>query len=139
MSLEQLESLGWISIWQSLFGFLLCGFLMLVCFVFFRIGGGDVKLIAMLGAFMGPREGLEALLWTFILGGCAGVILLIWRVGAWRLCVRAVRQIVWSLRIFHWSPLTEDERKQLQSPLFLAPSALVAIMIVKFGLVNWLT
>jgi prepilin peptidase CpaA len=135
---ERLQPLGWISLGSSLFGFLLCGFLMLACFVFFRIGAGDVKLIAMLGAFLGPREGLEALLWTFVLGGCAGVILLIWRVGAWRLIVRVFRQIVWSLRIFHWSPLTEEERAQLQTPLFLAPSALAAVAVVKFGLVEWL-
>jgi prepilin peptidase CpaA len=135
---EQLQPLGWISLESSLFGFLLCGGLMLVCFVFFRIGGGDVKLIAMMGAFLGPRDGLEALLWTFVLGGCAGVILLIWRLGAWRLIVRVFHQIVWSLRIFHWSPLTEEEHAQLQSPLFLAPSALAAVIIVRFGLVEWM-
>jgi prepilin peptidase CpaA len=111
---------------------------MLVCLVFFPIGGGDVKLMAMLGAFLGPYKGLEALLWTFVLGGCAGVILLIWRVGAWRLMVRVFRQFVWSLRIFRWSPLSEEERAQLQSPLFLAPSALMAVIIVRFGLMEWL-
>lgn len=138
VSTGQLESLGLISLRQSLFGFLLCGCLMLVCFVFFRIGGGDVKLMAMMGAWLGPMEGLEALLWTFVLGGCAGAILLVWRVGAWRLVARVFRQIVWSLKIFHWSPLTEEEHAQLNAPLFLAPSALAAVIIVRFGLANWL-
>jgi prepilin peptidase CpaA len=138
VSEEQMRAWGWIEFWPSLFGFLLCGGLMLVCFVFFRIGGGDVKMMAMLGAFLGPHGGLEALLWTFVLGGCAGVILLIWRVGAWRLVARVFHQIVWSLRIFGWSPLTEDERAQLQTRLFLAPSAMAAVLIVKFGLVEWL-
>jgi prepilin peptidase CpaA len=137
-SAEQFASWGWIGLGPSFFGFLLCGGLMLVCFVFFRIGAGDVKLMAMLGAFLGPYQGIEALLWTFVLGGCLGVILLIWRVGAWRLVVRVFRQIVWSLRIFHWSPLSEEEHAQLQTPLFLAPSALAAVMIVRFGLVEWL-
>jgi prepilin peptidase CpaA len=135
---DRLESLGWISLWHSLGGFLLCGFLMLLCFVFFRIGGGDVKLMAMLGAFLGPQEGLESLLWTFIFGGCMGTILLIWRIGAWRLIARVFRQIVWSLRIFGWSPLSEEERTQLQAPLFLAPSALAAVIVVKCGVANWL-
>jgi prepilin peptidase CpaA len=138
VSSEQLQPLGWISLGQSLFGFLLCGGLMLVCFIFFRIGAGDVKLMAMMGAWLGPVEGLEALLWTFVLGGCAGAILLIWRVGAWRLLVRVFRQIVWSLRIFHWSPLTDEEHAQLNAPLFLAPSALAAVIIVRFGLMEWL-
>jgi prepilin peptidase CpaA len=138
ISAERLEPWGWISLESSFFGFLLCGGLMLVCLVFFPVGGGDVKLMAMLGAFLGPYKGLEALLWTFVLGGCAGVILLIWRVGAWRLMVRVFRQFVWSLRIFRWSPLSEEERAQLQSPLFLAPSALMAVIIVRFGLMEWL-
>ena len=138
VSAEQLQPLGWISLGQSLFGFLLCGFLMLLCFVFFRIGGGDVKLMAMLGAFLGLQQGLEALLWTFVLGGCVGVIMLIWRIGAWRLLVRVFRQVVWSLQIFHWSPLTDEERAQLQTPLFLAPSALAAVIIVRFSLAEWL-
>jgi prepilin peptidase CpaA len=138
VSAERLQSWGWISLGSSFFGFLLCGLLMLVCFVFFHIGAGDLKLMAMMGALLGPQQGLEALLWTFVLGGCLGAILLIWRVGAWRLVVRVFRQIVWSLRIFHWSPLTEEERAQLQSPLFLAPSALAAVVIVRFGLMEWL-
>lgn len=130
--------LGWIGIWESLAGFLLCGFVMVVCYIFFRVGGGDVKLIAMLGAFLGPYQGLEAMLWTFVLGGAAGLIVLVWRVGPWRLLVRAVRQVVWTLRLRSWSPLSEDERAQLQTRLFLAPSALASAVIVQFGLAQML-
>ena len=38
---------------MALGGFLTCGMVMLVCYVFFAggVGGGDVKLIAMIGAF----------------------------------------------------------------------------------------
>ena len=32
----------------------------------FKVGGGDVKLIAMLGAFLGPEQGITAMLWTFV-------------------------------------------------------------------------
>src|SRR5438270_468124 len=80
---------GWLSdlsgLEDSLKGFAVCGGLMLVCFVFFGIGGGDVKLIAMMGAFLGFYRGVEALLWTFVLGAAAGLAILIWRVGLWRL------------------------------------------------------
>jgi prepilin peptidase CpaA len=126
------------SLIDCIVGLLACGFLMLVCFVMFRIGGGDVKLIAMLGAFLGPYRGLEAMLWTFVLGGCLGLIVLIWRVGPWRLLVRALKQLVWTLRLCSWSPLTENERAQLQPPLFLAPSALAAVVIVEFSLADFL-
>ena len=104
----------------------------------FKVGGGDVKLIAMLGAFLGPEKGIEAMLWTFVLGGCIGLIVLIWRVGSARLIVHVFRHIVWTLRLGRLSPLTEEERAQLQPPLFLAPCALLAVVIVRFGLVDFL-
>jgi len=135
---SQLQPWGWMPFAESLIGFFACGFLMLACFVFFRIGGGDVKLMAMLGAFLGFEEGIMALLWTFVLGGCVGVIVLICRVGAGRLIVRVLRQLLWTLRLGRWSPLSEEERAQLQTPLFLAPSALAAVVIVRLGLVNFL-
>jgi len=131
---KTLQSLGWIPFMESLLGLLACGFVMLVCFVMFRVGGGDVKLIAMLGALMGLEQGFMAMLWTFVLGGCVGLIVLVWRVGPLRLLVRAFRQMAWSLRIGGWSPLTDEERTQLQPPLFLAPCALAAVVIVRFGL-----
>jgi prepilin peptidase CpaA len=135
---EQLEFLSRLPLRESVVGLLACGFLMLVCFVLFRVGGGDVKLIAMLGAFLGPYHGFEAMLWTFVLGGCMGLIILIWRVGPWRLFVRTLQQLLWTLRLGGWSPLTEDERAQLQPRLFLAPSALAAAIIVSFSLADFL-
>ena len=128
--------LGWQSMGECLAGLALCGSLMLVCFVLFRVGGGDVKLMAMLGALLGPQKGLEALLWTFVLGGCMGLCLLIWRVGAVWLVVRVVRQIGWTLRLGRWRPLSPEERAMLQPPLFLAPSAAVAVVIVQFELIH---
>ncbi len=130
------RSLGWIGLGQSVLGFLACGLILLVCYVLFKVGGGDVKLMAMLGAFLGPDRGIEAMLWTFVLGGCMAVIVLIWRVGPVRLTVRVFRQALWTLRLGRWSRLTPDERAQLQTRLFLAPSALVAAIIVRFSLVE---
>jgi prepilin peptidase CpaA len=114
----------------SLKGFALCGGMMLVCFLFFGIGGGDVKLLAMMGAFLGMERGVEALLWTFVLGSAAGLATLIWRVGFWRLLTGSLRHLGWSLRLGNWLPLTAEERLQLAPPLFLAPSAFLASVIV---------
>jgi len=132
----RLRCLGWIGLTDSLWGLLLCGSLMLVCFVMFHVGAGDVKFMAMLGALLGCDQGLEAMLWTFVLGGCMGVIVLVWRVGLLRLVARVFRQFVWTLRLGRWSPLTPDERAQLQTPLFLAPNALAAVVIVRFSLLE---
>jgi prepilin peptidase CpaA len=118
---------------DSLKGFAVCGGLMLVSFVFFGVGGGDVKLMAMLGAFLGMERGIEALLWTFVLGAAIGISILIWRLGLWQLITRAVRHVMWSLRLANWLPLADEERKLLQFPLFLAPSAMMAVVIVCFG------
>ena len=130
--------LGCVGLADSVAGFLACGFVMLVCYVMFKIGGGDVKLMAMVGAFLGLEGGIEAMLWTFVLGGCMGLIVLIWRVGPVPLTVRAIRQLLWTLRLRHWAPLTDDERRQLQPPLFLAPCALAAVLIVRFSLLGYL-
>ena len=121
----------------SLKGFALCGGLMLVCFLFFGVGGGDVKLIAMIGAFLGLEAGVETLLWTFVLAGAAGMVTLIWRVGAWKLLTRSLQHILWSFRLGHWLPLTDEERKQLQPPMYIAPSAFLACVIVGFQLTRF--
>jgi len=123
---------GFVGGQESLIGFSVCGGFMLVAFVFFNVGGGDVKLMAMQGAFLGFERGLEALLWTFVLAACIGSIVLIWRVGALRLIERVWRQMMYVLRIGGWADLEPAERERLQFPLFLAPTALAAVVIVEF-------
>lgn len=124
---------------ESLKGLAACGGLMLVALVFFPdMGGGDVKLVAMLGAFLGFQKGLEALLWTCVLGAAAGLAMLIWRVGLVRLISAVCRHVLLSLRLVSWLPLSEEERKQLQTRLYLAPAAVAAVVIVCFDLQRFL-
>jgi Flp pilus assembly protein protease CpaA len=129
---------GWVGLDDSFAGFLACGAILLVCFVLLEVGGGDVKLMAMIGAFLGHQRGLEAMLWTFVLGGCVGLIVLVWRIGPVRLAAMVVRQLLWLVRLGRWSPWTPQERAALRPPLFLAPNALAAVMIVEFGVVDLL-
>ena len=128
---------GYPGLEDSLKGLALCGGLMLVSFVLFGVGGGDVKLMAMLGAFLGLEKGVDALLWTFVLGAAAGLVVLIWRVGLWRLMKGTVRHVAWSLRLASWLPLSEAERHQLQAPLYLAPASAIAVVIVCFDLARF--
>jgi len=137
VSTPTLVRLGWISFPNSLLGFLICGFVLLLCFVFFKVGGGDVKLMGMVGAFLGVERGIETMLWTFVLGACVAMVVLIWRVGPLRLVTRVARQILWTVRLRWWPPLSDEERSQLQLPLFMAPSALVATLIVQFSLIDY--
>lgn len=129
-----LRDLGWIGLGQSVYGFLVCGFVLVACYVLLRVGGGDVKLMAMMGAFLGSEDGVIAMLWTFVLGGCLAVIALVWNVGVPKLVGSVSRHLLWTLRLGRFQPLTTEERAALQPPLFLAPSALVACLIVQFEL-----
>lgn len=137
-SQTQVDTFG-VSNWSdSLLGLLACGAMMVVCYVFFPggVGGGDVKLVAMIGAFLGVMSGLEAMLWTFVLGGCAALISLVWRFGVWTLINRSVRVAWYRVRLGSTFELTEQDREPLKTELFLAPSALAGVLIVRFQLVE---
>ncbi len=128
MSVADPQGIGW---QDSLAGFGLCAGVMLVTFVMFpSVGGGDLKLVAMMGAFLGLSRGLEGMLWTFVLGAMLGIMQLIWTVGAVQL-VRQVAHHLWlTLKYRFVIPLSERERLTLQMPLRLAPAAFLAELIV---------
>lgn len=133
---SQRATYGIIAFTDSLFGFLSCGVVMLICYVFFPggVGGGDVKLIAMIGAFLGVMSGLEAMLWTFVLGGCMALIMLVWRYGLMTLVTRSASVMWLILRSGGKLRPTEEEREPMKTDLFLSPSALIAVLIVRFQL-----
>ena len=138
---EQIGNLlGLAPLGDALLGLLACGLIMLVCYVSFPggIGGGDIKLVAMIGAFLGLHKGLEALLWTFVFGGCAALVMLVWRFGVWELVRRGWRLLTYAWRAGPTAELSEEERKPLKSGLYLAPSAALAVVVVRFYLVEWL-
>lgn len=62
------------SAFLSAFGGLFLGFLiMLPAYALGVMGAGDVKLMAMVGAFLGIHETLQAVLFAFIVGGIAAL------------------------------------------------------------------
>lgn len=121
---------GYDGLAESAAGFFACGFIMLAAFVFFEMGGGDVKLIAMIGAFLGLERGIEVLLWTFSLGFVLGVTLIIWKYGAWNILKRSFEQLCLIVKARGWVALSPFEREPLKRGLFLAPSAFLAILVV---------
>jgi len=121
--------LGIVSWSDSWIGCFACGGIMLAGYVFFpgAIGGGDLKLLAMMGAFLGLHAGLESLLWTMVLSGCLAVVILIWQVGAWSLLGLIVRMIG---ALLTWRRPAVEHWPALQQDLFLSPSALAATLLV---------
>lgn len=56
-------------------GGMLIGFLiMLPCYILKIMGAGDVKLMAMVGAFLGVTDTLHAVIYSFIAGGLAALM-----------------------------------------------------------------
>lgn len=115
---------------DSVKGFLVCGGLMLLCFVLFGLGGGDLKLIAMMGSFLGFEKGVESLLWTLVLGAVMGAVMAVWQIGIVDIVQQGLRHLgrVWQAR--GWVPLDPESRKPLKQTLFLAPAGLLAALIV---------
>lgn len=125
---------GWLSWTDALGGFLACGCLMVVCFLFFPMGGGDVKLLAMVGALAGLERGLEILLWTFIFGGCLGLTILIWKFGPLKLLQRGGQLLLGLLTLGTLLRPPTEEKAVLSWPLFLGPCAAAAVAM---ALVSW--
>jgi prepilin peptidase CpaA len=118
---------------DGMWGLLACGGLMLACFVFFPdLGGGDVKLIAMLGAGLGFNDGILAMLWTFVIGFFAGLAMLIWRVGAVTLVRRAAQAAREAIALGGRVRPTDPE-SPVRRWLYLAPAALAAVAVVRWG------
>lgn len=135
---DRLGAFGVIGLGQALAGLAVCGLVMVACYVFFPIGGGDVKLVAMMGAFLGPEKGIMAMLWTFVLGACLALVVLVWRHGPVWLVGLALRRLLGWLRFGPFSSATPEENAALQPTLFLAPSACLAVLIVHTGWAEWL-
>lgn len=116
----------------SLGGFLLCGFIILFAFILFPMGGGDVKIIAMIGAFLGVEHGLMALLWTFSVGFVIGAGIVIWQNGFLQIVRGVASHALLVLKARRWISPSTEQREPLKQWLFLAPAALVGTILTGF-------
>jgi prepilin peptidase CpaA len=65
----------------SLLGLLVAGGPLFLAFLANSIGAGDVKLMAAVGAFVGPRMALDVLLYTCLAGAVLSLAVVLWREG----------------------------------------------------------
>lgn len=65
--------------WQSLGGLVLA-FVIYFCLYWLRaMGAGDVKMMAAVGAIVGPRNWIVIFLFSALIGGLLGIVLVLWR------------------------------------------------------------
>ena len=69
---------GWRGVALGLAGGLTVGFIFILFYLIRAMGAGDVKLMAMVGFFLGPIQGLEALLACALFGGIMAVIYMVY-------------------------------------------------------------
>jgi Flp pilus assembly protein protease CpaA len=107
---------------DSLLGAAVCGGLLFLAWLAGALGGGDVKLAALIGATFGWADGLYALMWTFTLAAVCMLSLTIWTDGP---------KGIW--RALRPQRLPDDETSTLPQntrPLYLAPAALIAVILM---------
>lgn len=88
----------WLSTWLA---GLLAGFcLFLPLYLLRAMAAGDVKLMAMVGAFVGPLTALHVALLAYLAGGVMAVLMLLWR-GRWRPAARNLAAVLqpWCARL----------------------------------------
>jgi len=119
---------GWLPWTDALLGFAACGALMTACFMLFGAGGGDVKLLAMIGSLVGLEKGLQVLLWTFLFAGCIGLGVLIWKMGVGRIGKRAFQFAVAVITLGTVLRVPAEEKRILALPVVLAPCVPLALL-----------
>lgn len=72
---------GLSGLYDSLLGFLLGFGILLIPYLMGGMGAGDVKLLALIGAFTGPVFVLSSAIYMALLGGLVGIGILIYRSG----------------------------------------------------------
>lgn len=80
ISLFSLAGFNNVSVQASIFGFLLGGIVFFIL-SFWGMGGGDVKLMAMIGFFLGWQYTLVVMYVAFILGAVAGTSYILYKRG----------------------------------------------------------
>lgn len=100
------------------------------------MGAGDVKLMAMVGAFLGPDDVQGAILVTFLAGGVLSIVY-VWKIGALRRTLQNIHFILYSsaVKVAGGSLPTLEDAPQTAAKFPYA----IAISVGTLGYVAWKT
>lgn len=107
--------LGWKGLATGVGGCLLAGGIMLVFFMVRAMGAGDVKIMAAIGSFVGPRNIVTVLLATAICGGVLAIAYALYR----RRMVSTLKNVGSVLRFHAWAGVQAHPELNLDNPAAL--------------------
>jgi prepilin peptidase CpaA len=111
--------LGWLG-WKGglatgFLGCLLAGGIMFLFFMVRAMGAGDVKIMAAIGAFVGPRDAVTVLLATAICGGVLAIAYALYR----RRMISTLKNVGSVLRFHAWAGVQPHPELNLDNPAAL--------------------
>lgn len=102
--------MGWPGVWFSLLGLLVGGLLFLPFYLWGGMGAGDIKLMAVVGAFGGAKFAVHAWFYIALAGGAAAMILLLVRGELISTCKNLGRRIgSWFGSKKTWVPFSSEK------------------------------
>lgn len=94
--------------------------ILLVLYWLGAVGGGDVKLFGAIGAWTGTLLALYILMYSILVAGMIGIVVLIWRREAFSRMRGMVQSVLGAYMLKSWDPVRAGKKKQLQIPFMLA-------------------
>ncbi len=107
--------LGWKGLATALVGCLLAGGVMFLFFMVRAMGAGDVKIMAAIGAFVGPGSAAEVLLATAICGGVLAIGYALYR----KRMISTLKNLASVLRFHAWAGVQAHPEVNLDNPAAL--------------------
>ena len=100
-------------------------------FLFRMIGAGDVKLLCMTGAFLGPSGIIRCIIWSIYFGGVIAAVCVIRRKCLWQRLAYFQSYVRELLRTGEWKPYLRqgDEAARFCFALPITAGALAAVML----------
>lgn len=120
---------GWAGGWFAVKGAGIGFAVMLLLYLLRAVGGGDVKLFGAIGAWMGITLTLSMMMYSIIIAGCIGLLILIWRRETWVRTRRIIQSVFGAAVLRSVAPIQVTARNQLQFPFMLAvlPGAILSV------------